>query len=279
MPDVSSWSRLGVATLAALLAGCSSSGSGVDASKLTFPANPTFPQQQVPTGIAPAQPQACGGGAHAFWLPGPDGTLLEANSYGSGRYAAVFLHQAGQLADMCGFWPYAKWLADRDHVRVVLVNRCTYGRSTCEVFQTGDSGIVSQVQPAVDWARRHGAQTVTLVGASAGGADALQAGGVVQHVAAVVDLSGEAADTRANDHVDARRLRVPVLFGIAPGDSIVSVSYVRGVYELVPGSDKRLVVARDSVGAHGWDLLRDAETGTFTPLARLVADWVTGNRH
>jgi dienelactone hydrolase len=278
VPDVSSWSRRGVAAVATLLiAGCNSSGSGADASKLTFPANPSFPQQQVPTGIAPAQPQACGRGAHPFWLPGPHGTLLEANSYGSGRFAAVFLHEAGQLADMCGFWPYAKWLADRNHVRVVLVNRCTYGRSTCEVFQTGDSGIVAQVQPAVDWALRHGAQSVTLVGASAGAADALQAGGVVQHVAAVVDLSGESADTRANDHVDARRIQVPVLFGIAPGDSIVSVGYVRALYQSVPGTDKRLVVARDSVGAHGWDLLRDSETERFTPLARLVARWVTGH--
>jgi hypothetical protein len=45
----------------------------------------------------------------------------------------------------------------------------------------------------------------------------------------------------------------------------------------VPGSGKRLVIAHASVGAHGWDLLRDAETGRFTPLARLVAGWVTGH--
>lgn len=273
---MSSWSRLGVAALAALLiGGCSSSGSG-RAGSVTSPAGRTFPHQPVPTGVAPAKPEACGRGAHAFWLPGPDGTLLEANSYGSGRFAAVFLHEAGQLADMCGFWPYARWLADRAHVRVVLVNRCTYGRSTCELFQTGDDGIIGQVKPAVEWARRHGAQTVTLVGASSGGADALQAGGMVAHVAAVVDLSGASADTGANDRVDARRLRVPVLFGIAPGDSVVSVDHVRALYRLVPGSDKRLVIARHSVGAHGWDLLRDPITSAYTPLARLVADWVTG---
>lgn len=280
VPDMSGWSRLGIVALAALLiAGCSTSGSGDGGGKPTFPQDPSFPHQPVPTGIAPAKPQACGRGAHPFWLPGPKGTLLEANSYGAGRFAAVFLHQAGQLADMCGFWPYACWLADHEHVRVVLFNRCTYGRSTCELFQTGDSGIVSQVQPAVDWARRHGAETVTLVGASSGGADALQAGGVVAHVAAVVDLSGESADTGAADRVDARRLRVPVLFGIAPGDSIVSVDYVRALYRLVPGSDKRLVIARHSEGDHGWDLLLDPVTSTFTPLARLVADWVTGHRH
>jgi hypothetical protein len=154
---MSSWSRLGVVALAALLiAGCSASGPGHNPAKPTFPQDPTFPQQPVPTGIAPATPQPCGPGAHAFWLPGPDGTLLEANSYGSGRFAAVFLHQAGQLVDMCGFWPYARWLADRDHVRVVLVDRCTYGRSTCETFQTGDRGIVNQVQPAVDTGTERG---------------------------------------------------------------------------------------------------------------------------
>jgi pimeloyl-ACP methyl ester carboxylesterase len=276
---MSSWSRAAIAALTALLlAGCSSSGSNTVRTP-TFPADPTCPQQQVPTGVAPAKPQACGRGAHPFWLPGPDGTLLEANAYGSGAAAAVFLHQAGRLADMCGFWPYAKWLADREHVQVVLVNRCTYGRSTCELFQTGDRGIVSQVQPAVDWARRHGAQTVTLVGASAGGADALQAGGVVEHVAAVVDLSGDSADTGADDRADARRLHLPVLFAIAPGDSVVSVAEVRARYRLVPGHDKRLVVVRRSPGAHGWDLLLDPATGQFTALAHVVADWVTGRRH
>ena len=239
-----------------------------------------MPGQQVPTGLAPSEPQACGRGAHPFWLPGPDGTRLEANSYGSGTFAAVFLHEAGQLVDMCGFWPYAKWLADHYDVQVVLVNRCTYGRSTCTVFQTGDSGIVSQVQPAVDWVRRHGARSVTLVGASSGGADALQAGGVVSRVDAVVDLSGDSADTGAEDPPSARRLQIPVLYAIAPGDSTISVGAIRNLYRITPARGKRLVVARALPRAHGWNLLRaDGGTGPFTSIARLVADWVTGHRH
>lgn len=225
-----------------------------------------------------ARPKPCGSAAKAFWLPGPDKSKLEANTFGSGATAAVFLHQAGVGADMCGFWPFARWLAAREHVRVVLFNRCTYGRTTCDVFQTGDEGIVTQVQPAVDWARRHGARRVALVGASSGASDALQAAGVVHHVAAVVDLSGDSADTGANDLVDARRVRVPALFAVAPGDRYSSVARMKAVYRAVPASRKRLVIVRSTPGTHGWDLLYDYEARTFTPVAHLVAEWVLGRR-
>jgi dienelactone hydrolase len=211
-------------------------------------------------------------------LPGPDNSKLEATTFGSGRTAAVFLHEAGVGADMCGFWPFARWLAVRQRVRVVLFNRCTYGRSTCDVFQTGDTGIVSQVQPAVDWARRRGARRIVLVGASSGASDALQAAGVVHDVAAVVDLSGDSADTGANDLTDARRVHIPALFAVAPGDSYSSLSRMRAVYRAVPASRKRLVIVRSSPGTHGWDLLFDDQARAFTPLATLVAEWVVGHR-
>jgi dienelactone hydrolase len=260
----------------ALLAGCSSSDGGPAVS--TFPVPPALPSQQVPTGIARDTPQRCGPGAVAFWLPGPQHSVLEANSVGSGPSGVVFLHQAGSGADMCGFWDYAHWLAEHERVRVVLFNRCTYGRSTCEVFQHGDPGIVGQVGPAVNWLHRHGARTVTLVGASSGGSDALQAGGVVPRVDAIVDLSGSAPDTGFDDLYSARRLGVPALFVVAPGDATTPVAELRATYQLVPGADKRFVVARDAPGQHGWDLLEDVPGGAVSRIGRLVADWVTRRR-
>jgi hypothetical protein len=256
-----------------LLAACSSGGGPAEP-----PASTSAPD--VAAGSAPpTQPEACGAGAEAFWLPGPDHTKLEANAYGTGRAAAVFLHEAGRAADMCGFWPYAQWLADHRHVLVVLVNRCTYGNSTCQIYQQGDQGIVDQVQPAVQWARRHGAHRVTLVGASTGASDALQAGGVVAHVDAIVDISGDVTDTGADDHADARRLHVPGLFAVAPEDDVSPVATMRTVYRLVPARPKRMVVIRGAPGEHGWELLQDAETHAFTPLARLIGAWVVGDFH
>jgi hypothetical protein len=258
--------------MALLVAACSSPSSPDPAAR-----QPAAPSSS-PAPSAPAKPKPCGPGAKAFWLPGPEDTKLEANSFGHGATAAVFLHEAGGAADMCGFWPFAKWLAVHRHVRVVLFNRCIYGRSTCQVFQRGDDGIIGEVQPAVDWARQHGARHVTLVGASSGASDALQAAGVVRHVDALVDLSGDSPDTGANDLVDARRVHVPALFAVAPGDRYASSARVKDVYHATPARTKRLVIVRDAPGTHGWDLLYDYETGSFTPLAHLVAEWVAGRR-
>lgn len=267
----STYARLAVSGVLLLLAGCTSSGAAH---------NPPATRSSAPTSTSnPAPPRACGPGATAFWLPGPDQTKLEANAFGSGRAAAVFLHEAGSFADMCGFWPFARWVALHRHVRVVLFNRCTYGRSTCQVFQQGDAGIVAQVAPAVAWARGHGARRVTLVGASSGASDALQAAGVVRNVAAVVDLSGDVTDTGADDLRDARRVHVPALFAVAPDDPYSEIGRVRAVYRAVPAPTKRLVILRDAPGDHGWDLLRNLQTRRFTPLARLVANWVAGEVH
>jgi dienelactone hydrolase len=256
---------------ALLMAACTSGGTGTVAST-----GPSVADQSGSSSAAAPQPSPCGTGARAFLLPGPGGTKLEAHAFGAGRNAAVFLHEVGRVG-MCGFWTFAHWLALREHVLVVLVNRCGYGASTCSSPPAGDAGIVAETKPAVDWARAHGARRVTLVGASGGASDALQAAGVLPHVAAVVDLSGDdAADTGARDRVDARRVHVPALFAVAPGDPYVSVSAVRAVYRLVPAHPKRLVIVTGLDGAHGWALLQVGGVGSFTSLARLVAEWVAG---
>jgi dienelactone hydrolase len=266
-----------VALVSAMLGGCSPSSRAPGGSPAdTGPSTSTNTATSTSTGATAVHPAPCGPGATAFWLPGPGNTGLEANAFGRGRSAAVFLHEAGRVADMCGFWPYARWLAVHHHVLVVLVNRCTYGASTCQLYQQGDAGIVAQTRPAVEWARRHGARRVTLIGASTGASDALQAGGVVPHVAAVVDLSGDVTDTGADDRADARRLRVPALFAVAPEDDVSPVPAMRAVYRLVPSRPKRLVIVRGAGSTHGWDLLRDPVGGRPTPLARLVAEWVVG---
>jgi dienelactone hydrolase len=198
---------------------------------------------------------------------------LEANTYGTGPTIAIFMHEAGFRLDMCGFWPYAKWLAEHVHVRVLLFNRCTYGNSTCQVYQVGDRGIRGQVEPAVRWAQRHNAKHVVLVGASSGASDAIQAGGVVMGIDAVVALSSDKADTRTNEQHNARRLRVPTLLAVAPGDRYSPLSAVRTTFRLIGSKDKRLVVVRSAPGMHGWELVQKPDGG-FTSLARTVARFV-----
>lgn len=106
-----------VAAVLSALAGAACSGSGVGSPQRTPPTEPRTASSATPidpstSAAAPAgMPTRCGPGARAFWLPGPDGTKLEANAFGRGRAAAVFLHQAGGVAGMCGFWPFARWLA------------------------------------------------------------------------------------------------------------------------------------------------------------------------
>jgi dienelactone hydrolase len=258
--SISTYGRAVVGCLVLLVAACSSSGT-----------SGTAPMPSV--SVAPVHPESCGAGTRAFWLPGPNGSKQEANSFGSGSTTAVFLHEAGFATDMCGFWPYARWLAVRRHVQVLLFNRCTYGNTTCRVYQVGDRGLAGEVAPAVRWARTHGARRVVLVGASSGASDALQAAGVVPGIDAVVALSSDRTDTQTSERHDAVRVHQPVLLAVAPGDRYSPISAVRRTFRLIPARHKRLIIVPTAPGTHGWDLLQHA-TGRFTPLATAVADFV-----
>ena len=131
---------------------------------------------------------------------------------------------------------------------------------------------------AVTWVRAHGAGQVTLVGASVGGIVALQvAASISPSVAGVVDLSGERRWQGLDPLAAARRLRVPALFAVAPGDSLVSVGTMRRLYQAAPVREKRLVVLAEGAG-HGWDLLGGAAGTDWSPLAVTVAAWIQG-RH
>ena len=93
----------------------------------------------------------------------------------------------------------------------------------------------------------------------------------------MVDLSGEASWTGLDSLAAARRLRVPALFAVAPGDRYVSVGTMRRVYQAAPARAKRLVVLAEGAG-HGWELLGGAAGGDWSPLAVTVAAWIQG-RH
>ena len=141
---------------------------------------------------------------------------------GTGPDTAVFIHESGTQG-LCGFWPYADWLASAEGVRSVLFNQCTYGASQCAAIDEAEEWIAA-TEAAVAWARDHGAGRVTIVGASAGGVVALHAAtSITPRVDAVVNLSGELSWSDLDSVAAAKRLDIAALFAIAPGDPYVTV--------------------------------------------------------
>jgi dienelactone hydrolase len=273
-PSVRQSSVLLLAALLVGAAGCQARPSRAPASATTITPTPASPIS------APQPADQCGTPstrAQTFWLDGPGGDRLQAATVGSGRDAAVFVHQSGTQG-LCDFWPYAAWLADTKHVRAVLVDQCGYGASTCPgVGRNVDGGRwVAATRAAVAWTRAHGARRITLVGASFGGIVVLHAARSIQPpVNAVVDLSGELRWAGVDSLAAGRHLRVPALLAVAPGDRYVSVGDMRRLYAAIPARPKRLVVAPAGAG-HGWALLT-AATG-WSPLGATTAAWIHGRQ-
>jgi pimeloyl-ACP methyl ester carboxylesterase len=208
-----------------------------------------------------------------------DGTRLDGALVGSGRTGVVLLHELPN--DLCGFWPYAVYLAGRG-MRVLDIDLRCSGESTCPADATGT--VVDDVAGAVSELKRRGAGSVALVGASAGATTALLAGARLgSKVASVVSLSGERDPTivmGASGPADAapllKRLSSPTLMVVATNDRSTTVDETRVMYAAVAARDKRLDVLQGPYdGEHGWDLLTQPTGGeSWSPLAAQVAAFV-----
>jgi pimeloyl-ACP methyl ester carboxylesterase len=262
-----------VIVLSVVLAGCTG-----DASR-PFPS--VTATTAAPAAAPPPPPaELCGGPttpAQSFWLSVPGGAQLYAAVVGTGfTTTAVFVHEAGPRG-LCGFWPYADWLAKTNGVRSLLFSQCGAGASQCPPGNAADQWLATTTA-ALAWARAHGAGQITLVGASAGGVVALQvAASISPPVAGVVNLSGARRWQGLDSLAAARRLQVPALFAVAPGDRVVSVGTMRRLYQVAPVRAKRLVVLAEGAG-HGSELLGGAAGSAWSPLAATVAAWIQG-RH
>jgi pimeloyl-ACP methyl ester carboxylesterase len=233
----------------------------------------------TPAAAPPPPAELCGGPttpAQSLWLSAPGGAQVYAAVVGTGPTTAVFVQEFGTRG-LCGFWPYADWLARTKGVRSVLFSQCGAGASQCPPGDAADQWL-AVTTAAVSWARTQGAGQVTLVGASVGGVVALQvATSISPPVAAVVDLSGGRRWLGLDSLAAARRLQVPALFAVAPGDSLVSVGTMRRLYQAAPVRAKRLVVLAEGAG-HGSELLGGVAGSAWSPLAVTVAAWIQG-RH
>ena len=184
-------------------------------------------------------------------------------------------------SDLCGFWPFAGYLAKRGLRAFALDLRC-FGRSACPEGEA-KGRVVDDLDAAAEL-RRRGVTRVALVGASMGGAAVLIAGTRVQPpVAAVVSLSGEADPTNLvggiplNAGAAVDQPRVPTMFVVATNDRYASVEETRTMYRAVKSEAKRLeVLSGDFDGGHGWALLKNPATGEeFGPVAAKVTAFLT----
>jgi dienelactone hydrolase len=271
-------------TATALVAGACAgpSGSGAPA---TTPSS-TSAQATTTTAVALEQPSSrCGPPDTPATLVGftaADGTSLDGVLVGRGRAGVVLVHE--YPADLCGFWPFANYLAKRGLRAFAIDLRC-FGRSACP---QGDAKgrVVDDIAAAVAELHRRGVTRVALVGASMGGAAVLIAATRVRPpVAAVVSLSGEADPTNLVGGIplDAgaavKRLKVPAMLVVATGDRYAPVGETRAMYRAVTARDKELLVLSGPSfdGRHGWDLVTAAAAGQPTSVAAKVAAFLTAH--
>jgi pimeloyl-ACP methyl ester carboxylesterase len=211
-----------------------------------------------------------------------DGARLDGALVGSGRAGVVLLHEFPN--DLCGFWPYAVYLAGKG-MRVLDIDLRCFGDSSCPSDAKGT--VVDDVAGAVAELQRRGVRSVSLVGASAGATTALLAGAKLgSKVTSVVSLSGERDPTivmGASGPPDVapllKRLVSPTLMVVASNDPTTSVDETRAMYAAVAARTKRIDVLQGPYdGKHGWDMLTEAGGGqSWSPLAAQVAAFLRAN--
>ena len=225
--------------------------------------------------LAPQPARRCGTPDHpalAIRFRAGDGALLDAAIVGAGPIGVVLLHE--YPGPMCGWWPYAVYLA-RHGVHALLFDFGCLGLSSCPGGGRTDPS--AEVAAAMSVLRAHGARTIALLGGSMGGVIAVMAAARLDPTA-VVDLSGERdlGELLPGAHLDsfapARALHAPALFVVARGDRYVSVSDMRAIYQRAGSRIKRLIVLPADAG-HGWDMLLGANL-SWSPLARQVLTFI-----
>jgi pimeloyl-ACP methyl ester carboxylesterase len=213
--------------------------------------------------------------ARVMWFDAPDGTRLDGAIVGTGASGVVLAHQ--YPASLCGWWPFASYLASKGF-RVLLFDFRCFGESSCP---DGDArgDYLSDMAGAAATLRADGASHVALMGASLGANVAMISGSTITpKVSAVVSLSGEADLTGllGNDRLDALsavpRLTSPLLQIVAREDNVAPVADIRALDSAAGSKVKKLVIL-DASYAHGWDIVSNA-AGDPTDIAPTVVNFL-----
>jgi dienelactone hydrolase len=247
-----------VAALAAcLVAGCSSSGPHSAAAARTSPkaAASVLPSPETqPAGRCQGPHLA----ATLMTLHTTDGVALAAAEVGAGTRGVVLVHELGDTA-LCGWWPYAAYLAAHGYHVLLFDHRCV-GESGCP-SNAATTPLVADIDAASARLRTDGATSIVLVGGSQGASEVLIAGAHPQPaVTAVVALSPDENETAlGTDPATADRaaplLKLPTLLAVAPDDQYALVGDMRTLAKAIAAPRKQLDVVTDEPGQHGWYLV------------------------
>jgi pimeloyl-ACP methyl ester carboxylesterase len=197
------------------------------------------------------------------------GATLVGYEVGSGRRGVVLIPERGGL-NLCGWWPYAAYLAGHGYHVLLFDHRCA-GRSSCPTTPSPND-LMDDLTAVTGRLRQDGASHIVLIGASQGGAEAVIFAsrpplGIVGVVALSADELSEnlaAAPYPASASAAASHLALPALFAVAADDPYVSVVDSQKLESAVRAGNKRIVVVAAGRG-HGWDLLTASPDGSRPP--------------
>jgi dienelactone hydrolase len=203
----------------------------------------------------PSLAAACSGDAGvraiALWLETSDHVRLYAIEAGHGPATVVLAHEGN--SDLCGELPYAKTLLDAG-LRVLAFDFRGSGESSAS--SKHPTALGRDLTAAVSRASNGGARDVFLIGASMGGASAVNNGGGLP-LAGVVSLSGTVLWPGFGvNEPGPRALRVPFLYLGSRTDWRAPVKQAKTIFHHVRSTDKRMLLYPGSL--HGWDLVQSA---------------------
>jgi dienelactone hydrolase len=216
----------------------------------SHPAASHYPAAKLVANVCGAVP--AGLKTSAFWLKTSDGVQLYAAAAGTGPHAVVLVHESGG-AGLCGWLPTMAWLA-KNGFRAVAVDLRGYPPSASP-GTAAYHRYAPDLQATVDAAHGLGSKTVTLMGASMGGAAALVEAAKLHGISGVVSLSGELdlPTSELDALAAAPHLREPLLVLASQDDGYLDGADAHRLVRAAGSADKTL---RVYPGAdHGWDLL------------------------
>jgi pimeloyl-ACP methyl ester carboxylesterase len=208
------------------------------------------------------------------------GATLAGYEVGRGGRGVVLIPERGGL-NICGWWPYAAYLAGRGFHVLLFDQRCA-GESSCPATPHPND-LMDDLTAVTGRLRQDGALRIVLIGASQGGAEAVIFGARPPvGVAGVVALSADeltddlaAAPYPASASAAASRLRLPALFVVAADDPYVSVVDSQKLESAVRPGPARLDVVAAGRG-HGWDMLTPSPDGSHLAPDQDIRTFLSG---
>jgi uncharacterized protein len=228
--------------------------------------------QKVTVDEPPRLATACGStsgiDARALWLTTDDHVRLYAIEAGTGPVAVLLAHQG--RSDLCEELPYAKTLITAG-LRVLAFDFRGNGHSTLP--SKNALAYRRDFAAGIQRLKGDGARRVVLIGASMGGAAAVQNSGGLP-LTGVVSLSGTRLWSGYGFNTPGpRALRAPLLYIGSRNDWRAPLAEARGIVRSAGSRDKRTIFYGGSL--HGWELV---QTAPFARTTRtLIVDWI--HRH